>query len=549
MSDENMDAITESMREDGEVVVPPPTNPLGVARQFVAENHTCPLGATIVAHRGLFYTWAETHWIEIAGSDVRAHLYHWLEDAEYWTAGTEKKPPELVPFHPTRHKVADVVDALAGAEHVAADVEPPCWRDNEPPWGADQIVAMRNGLLARSTRSLYPHSPLLFNHHVLPFEFDPKATSPTIWHRFLRELWSDDDETIATLQEVMGYVIGGGTEQQKLFGLIGPRRSGKGTILRVLTALLGRENVAGPTLSALATQFGLASLIAKPLAAISDARLGKQRDSFVGVERLLAISGEDTISVPRKYKDDWTGRLPTRFLLLSNELPAFNDASATIASRFILLIFKNSFYGRENTKLTEELLVELPGIFNWCLEGLDRLSERGAFLQPEASSASIRHLEDLASPVSAFIRDRCVLAKDATVAKDDVWNAWKTWAEDAGITKGTKDVLLRDLRAVDPGVTSTRPTVDTKRVYMLAGLRLQTQLTIQKTPDTPDQTEVIADGPSTLSGVSDIVGPVSSNGQLEAIHQETEIEQDAADPGVLVDLAADFDDEADEAAA
>ncbi len=113
---------------------------------------------------------------------------------------------------------------------------------------------------------------------MLPFAFDADAPEPKRWHRFLREVW-DDDETIATLQEVFGYVLGGGTEQQKLFALIGPKRSGKGTILRVATALLGAENVVGPTLSALATQLGLASLIGKPLAAISDARLGKQRDA------------------------------------------------------------------------------------------------------------------------------------------------------------------------------------------------------------------------------------------------------------------------------
>ena len=43
---------------------------------------------------------------------------------------------------------------------------------------------------------------------------------------------------------------------------------------RVHTALMGRENVATPTLASLQTNFGLAPLIGKPLAIISDARLG-----------------------------------------------------------------------------------------------------------------------------------------------------------------------------------------------------------------------------------------------------------------------------------
>jgi putative DNA primase/helicase len=184
-----------------------------------------------------------------------------------------------------------------------------------------------------------------------------------------------------------------GTEKQKIFGFIGPKRSGKGTILRVATALIGAENVVGPTLSALATQFGLASLIGKPLAAISDARLGRKKDAYVAVERLLAISGEDTITVPRKYKDDWSGRLPARFLLLSNELPAFEDASATIASRFIVLMFRKSFYGCENPRLTDELLAEAAGIFNWALEGSTGSSSAGTSCsprRPRAQSATSR---------------------------------------------------------------------------------------------------------------------------------------------------------------
>jgi len=521
---------------------------MGVARRFVDDNYAGALGARIAAHRGLFYEWIGTHWVEVAADDVRAELYEWLEHAVY------EKDGKSEPFGPNRHKVANVVEALTAAEHVRSDLEPPAWTHGQPPWGDDDVITMQNGLLARSTRTLYPHSPSLFNRHVLSFAYDPDAAEPKRWLHFLRELWGDDTESVATLQEIIGYILGGGTEQQKLFAFIGPKRSGKGTIWRVATALLGAENVVGPTLSALATQFGLASLIGKPLALISDARLGSRRDSYVAVERLLAISGEDTLTVPRKYKDDWTGRLPTRFVLLSNELPAFEDASATIASRFEVVMFRRSFYGHENPRLTEELLEEAPAIFNWALEGLDRLAARGRFVQPAASASAIRHLEDLASPKSAFLRDRCVVDPNAIAPKDDVWAAWKEWAEDAGVHKQSKAVLVRDLRAVDPSITPTRPTIGGKRVHMLAGLRLQqVGETIAATPDTPDREEERSgtgpaitasdlaqpSGRSGVSGVQPIVGSTSaptSNGSSD-------------DPAQVERLAARFRELGDEASA
>ncbi len=45
------------------------------------------------------------------------------------------------------------------------------------------------------------------------------------------------------------------------------------------------------------------------------------------VERLLSISGEDTLPVNRKYRDHWTGKLPSRLHVISNELPRLGDAS------------------------------------------------------------------------------------------------------------------------------------------------------------------------------------------------------------------------------
>src|SRR5262249_23255528 len=157
--------------------------------------------------------------------------------------------------------------------------------------------------------------------------------------------------------------------------------------------------------------------------------------------------GEDSITVDRKYRQPWTGQLPTRFLILTNELPRFTDSSGALASRFVLLTLTTSFYGREDPRLTNQLLGEASGIFNWALQGLDRLRERGHFIQPESAKEAVRHLEDLSSPVGAFIRDRCTLDPVAEVDKDALFAAWKTWCSEEGRDRpGTKAVLVRDLR-------------------------------------------------------------------------------------------------------
>lgn len=82
-------------------------------------------------------------------------------------------------------------------------------------------MACENGLLRIQDRALLPHGPEFFNLVSVPFAYDPDATAPT-WERFLAQLWPDDPDTIAALQEWFGYVLSGRTDQQKILLIVGP---------------------------------------------------------------------------------------------------------------------------------------------------------------------------------------------------------------------------------------------------------------------------------------------------------------------------------------
>jgi putative DNA primase/helicase len=291
---------------------------------------------------------------------------------------------------------------------------------------------------------------------------------------FLGELWPADPQSPDALQEWFGYVVSGRLDLHKILLLVGPTRAGKGVTARILGALVGAENVAGPTLSSLNGDFGLAPLLGKTLAVVSDARLNGRSASVV-VERLLSISGEDTLTVNRKYREQWTGKLPTRLMLCSNELPQLGDASMAIAGRFVPLLLTRSWLGKEDHRLEQALHEELSGILNWALAGLERLAEQGRFTRPRGADEAMVALQDLASPVAAFVRDRCVRDPDQEVPVDVLYTAWKTWAEDNGHVKSTKQVFGRDLRAAVPGLQVARPgghdELERARVYVGVALR------------------------------------------------------------------------------
>jgi putative DNA primase/helicase len=451
-----------------EQVGPPPSRPMAVARGLARALYTDSEGRVLLRdHRGDFYRWNGMCWREIERRDVRRAAYEWLEQATY----LHKNDGE-VPFDPSRRKIDDVIDALRAVLLLSSSEEVPCWTIGTAAPPANEIISMTNGLLHVPTRTLLPHTPHYFCHHALAFPFSVESKPPARWLAFLRELWADDESSIAALQEVLGYILGGDTRQQKIFLFVGPKRGGKGTIGRVLTGLLGPHNVAAPTLAGLSTNFGLQPLVGKPLGLISDARLSG-RDSKVVVERLLSVSGEDCLTIDRKYKDPWTGRLPTRFVVLTNELPRLTDSSRALASRFVVFVLRNSFYGNENPGLTDELLTEAPAIFNWALEGLVRLNKRGYFVSPALGREAVQQLEDLSSPVSAFIRDTCVVEETQSVKVDALWTAWKSWCEGENRHPGTKSGLGRDLKAAVPRVKKTRPRPDDReRPYLYEGIGL-----------------------------------------------------------------------------
>jgi putative DNA primase/helicase len=351
------------------------------------------------------------------------------------------------------------------------DQDQPAWLDGR---STGTVVAVANGLLDVTRRQLLPHTPLFFNLTAVPFNYDPDAPPPRRWLQFLDDLWPDEPDAIDVLGEWYGYVISGRLDLHKILLMVGPTRGGKGVIARILGALIGQQNVAGPTLSSLGEDFGLAPLVGKSLAVISDARF-TGRNSGMMVERLLSISGEDTLTVNRKYREQWTGKLPSRIHIISNELPKLGDASTAIVGRLVLLPLSRSWLGMEDHALEPALQAELPGILNWALDGLRRLTivNENRFTRLPAADDAITMLRDLASPVSAFVRERCEVAPNNEIDVETLYGSFKTWAEDAGHAKLSKSTFGRDLRAAVPAVRKQRPRDDDGRTYVYAGIAMK----------------------------------------------------------------------------
>lgn len=434
--------------------MPSPNEPLEVAHQLLQQNET--LSTRVRIWRGDWYGWTGTHWSPYPVTSLTDRLRKDLRHAWYMSGGKEPAP---TPWAPTSSKIGEVVDALASV------LRRP---DHQEPDGGVFTLGGRVGMDGTVTG----HTPETFNLTCLPYAYDPSATAPQ-WDEFLRQSLPAEDDR-ALLQEVFGYLVSGETDQQKIFLLAGPPRAGKGTVLRVLQQLIGSDAHTATQLSTLGTHFGRASLIGKSVAFMSDVRFNTS-GAAEAVTPLLNISGEDSVPVPRKNRDDWVGTLPTRIVMASNDMPVLPDSSGALYSRLVAVQFTQSFTGREDYGLTGRLLTERPGIFNWALAGYARLKERGRFI----GSAGGRELAEAArrdaSPVSAFLDDVCEAEEGAFISSHDLFMHWEAYRQDQNYTRKdlSKPGLSRAVLGSVPGTSSQVRKVNGKAVRGIAGLRLK----------------------------------------------------------------------------
>ncbi|MCO5157501.1 MAG: phage/plasmid primase, P4 family [Aquamicrobium sp.] len=459
-----VETVTNIQSVRGRIInLPPPTAPLDVAMCFARRECLTSNGLTLHYWRGGWWAWSGTHWAEIMPDVVEDRLYAFTAQAVYEKSG--KKDP--MPWSPNRRRIGDVVAALRGVVRLDDEINAPCWLDGPE---TAPLISCSNGLLDIGTRELRPHTPLYFNLHSVSFAYEPEARCPE-FDRFVASLWDEDDETPRTLKQMLGYFVSGRTDMHCVFGLIGLRRAGKGTIARVATGLLG-GNVAALTQADLGYTFGLEHVIGKPLAIISDARTSGKNTQTV-VERLLSISGEDAVPVPRKNRPTWHGRLPTRIMILSNEMPYLGDASTAVAYRFVMLVFSRTFAGKEDRELEKKLDAELPGILNVALDGLDDLDRTGHFTQSKAAREMVEDIADLSSPVRVFMREECDLAPNFRVGKEKLYRRYRCWAERNGHSPLATAAFARALYAAGEGkVGKARGRTEAGREQSFTGLRL-----------------------------------------------------------------------------
>jgi len=285
-----------------------------------------------------------------------------------------------------------------------------------------------NGLVDLSTGRLIKPQPDHFIRKHSSVTYDESAKCP-YFEAFIRSIMDDREELIQFLQRLIGYAARGTSIEHIFVFLYGKRgRNGKGTLLRILSKVLGhiaREFQSELLLlqrnppSSGTPRPDLVHLHGTRFAMFSEINDGRKIDSAV----LKNLSGGDPISARSLFSNEIKNFLPTHTLFLqANYRPKAPADDEALWRRAILIPFDVTFVDNPKSDSKErkidldlegKLLHELSGILRWIVEGA-LLYKTAGLKPPKEVRDAVNEYRSENDGIGSFIREKCV--KDKTLS-------------------------------------------------------------------------------------------------------------------------------------
>jgi len=283
--------------------------------------------------------------------------------------------------------------------------------------------------------------------------FNPDATCPN-WVSFLKTIMDGDKELILYIQKMMGYMMTGDTREQCIFIAYGTGANGKSTFANILKALLGDYCLTTPAETLMVKRYSGGAT--PDLARLRGARLvlssEPEEGSRLAESLVKQLTGQDTITARSLYCNPFEYRPNFKILLSTNHHPIIIGDDNAIWRRIHLIPFNVTIPpGKQDKTLLDKLLLELPGILNWALEGCLDWQCNG-LTPPVGVKAATDEYRDNMDILSTWIDECCVVStKDNTEDLSSPTNAlyvsYNDYCKNAGLRPISSNAFSRKLHA------------------------------------------------------------------------------------------------------
>ena len=297
------------------------------------------------------------------------------------------------------------------------------------------LINLKNGTFEISPKRqfLRGYNSNDFLTYQLPFDYNPTAEAP-LFHKYLNTV-QPDIERQKILAEFLGYVFlkTSYLKLEKMLVLFGGGRNGKSVFFEIVTALLGSENVSSYSLSSLVDENGYyRAMIGNKLVNYAS----EMNCTIKGNNFFKQLTSGEPIQarLPRGYPFEISNY--AKLIFNCNELPKDVEQTNAYFGRYLIIPFDVTIPDHEqDAELSKKIINnELSGVFNWLLEGLNRLIAQKKFTESEAVKQQLNDFKKQSDSVLLFLEDEGYQqsTNESYLMFSEVYNAYKIYCIENG---------------------------------------------------------------------------------------------------------------------
>jgi len=313
------------------------------------------------------------------------------------------------------------------------------------------LINLQNGTFEISPQgtNLRPFDRSDFITYQLPFEYNPQAKAP-LFEAYLNKVLPDPERQ-RVLAEYLGFVFikhgSNALKEEKALILYGTGANGKSVFFQVVNALLGTDNVSSYSLQSLTNDNGYfrAKLANKLVNYASEINGNLEASIFKQL-----VSGEP-VEARLPYGQPFILKQYAKLIFNCNELPKDVEHTNAYFRRFLIIPFDVTIPPHEQDKNLHTKIIEkeLSGVFNWVLQGLNRLLKQKKFSDCEAAQQAVEQYKIESNSVQMFLNENEYKGSLTNYKLiKDLYPEYRAFCIDDGMPPFKKTNFIKQLRAL-----------------------------------------------------------------------------------------------------
>jgi putative DNA primase/helicase len=346
-------------------------------------------------------------------------------------------------------RLSDCIDDTNKKRHpideIIADVQGYTFKSKGLPESDVNLIPFKNGVYDLSRNVFREFHAEDYFTWKLPHKYNPDAMCEYL--QGLIESFLTDSETI-TLWELLAYTLWRTYPYQRFFPFIGPGCNGKTLFSKVMTKLLGVENVSHVSMEDIQNNRFAAANLHRKLVNISGE---VSYESLRNTSLLKQLSGEDYINADVKFKKPIKFKNYAKLVFLTNQMPVTRDTTDAFYRRVFLVEFPKQFADDPSVPIKIDGLPEeeFEGLLFLVLQKLKNLHKQGFIFTRHQDIGSIKErYEYLSNPIFRFVTENCEVEQDSFIYKFEFLDKLNEWLTIKGFNKYSSERVGREMKTM-----------------------------------------------------------------------------------------------------